>query len=311
MTILYHVAGDDGQLLAALRDALGPREIRVWPDCGDRDAITDVIVWQPPAGFFDGLTSLRAIHAVAAGVDRLLSQPGIPHDIPILRLEDAGMGEKMAEYVLLGVLMAQRRMLDGLAAQRQHSWRPAIHAREQHAGEFVVGILGAGQLACTVARRLQSNGYPVRTWSRTEKSHSDWPHHAGDAGLRELLPQCRVLVSLLPLTDATHGILNAALFEQLPHGAFLVNCARGEQLVERDLLRALADNRLSGALLDVFATEPLPAGHAFWEHPRIAITPHVAAQSQVGESVAQIAANFRRLDAGEQPRGVVDRRRGY
>ena len=322
MNVLFHYDGDDRAMLDALRARLPdvaihrfPRadrldDARDEPEPPDPASITDVVVWLPPAGFFDGLASLRRVHALSAGVDHLLEHPGLPAGATVLRLEDAGMAVPMAEYVLYGVLRAHRRCVELERAAREGRWEHEIEVPP--AARFEVGILGAGVLARAVAERLVLNGYPTSCWSRSPRDlPADVVARSGEDGLATLLGTARALVCLLPLTDDTRGILDAALFGRLPRGAFLINPARGGHLVEEDLLAALDEGRLSGALLDVFAEEPLPPEHPFRGDPRIAITPHVAAPSQIAESVERVAANLEAVGRGETPAGVVDRTRGY
>ena len=309
MNVLVHAAGDDGSLPAALRERLPGMTISTREAC-DPDAISDAVVWLPPPDFFDGLTALRRVHLVAAGVDHLLAHPGLPRDATVLRLEDAGMGREMAEYVLYGVLHAQRRFAEFAAASREGRWARDVTVRS--AGETRVGILGAGVLGLSVARRLVTNGYRVSCWSRTTKRLPEGVSGAvGDAARAAFLSASDVLVCLLPLTDATRGILDADTFSRLPPGAFLINVARGGHLIEADLVEALDAGRVSGALLDVFEQEPLPSAHPFHRDPRIIVTPHVAAPSPVDASVEQIATNLEAASRGAPLRGVIDRSRGY
>lgn len=273
-------------------------------------AFTAAIVWMPPADFFDKLTALTHVFAFSAGVDYLLDNPGLPDTVSLIRLEDAGMGEQMAEYVLYGTLHAQRQMHEYRLAQSCQQWRADFPVKS--AAETRVSILGAGALASVVSGRLASNGYTVSCWSRTPKTlPSGVKGIQGDTALKALLTETDILVCLLPLTPDTRHILNSHLFSQLPQGAYLINPARGAHLKEDDLLEALNSGLLSGALLDVFTEEPLPESHAFWHHPRIVITPHVAAQSLPEASARQIASNIDRVARAEQPAGLVDRSRGY
>ena len=134
--------------------------------------------------------------------------------------------------------------------------------------------------------------------------------HGAD-GLEPFLNRTEILVCLLPLTAATAGILDERLFDALPDGAWLINVARGNHLVEDDLLAALASGRLAGATLDVFADEPLPASHPFWPHPAITITPHIAAISDPRSIAKQVAENITRLRDGRALINVVDPGAGY
>lgn len=276
----------------------------------DKAAISAAIVWMPPVSFFDGLDNLTYIYAVSAGVDNLLHHPGLPPKAEIVRLIDAGMAVQMEEYVLYGVLMAQRGFIEYAIHQKQKKWTRGSALRS--ASGMRVGILGAGALGQAVARRLLNNGYPVSCWSRQAKNLPDGLQSLyGAAGFDQTLAQSDVLVCLLPLTTQTQGILNKQAFDRLPRGAFVINCARGAHLVENDLLAALDEQQLGGALLDVFLEEPLPRSHPFWNHPGIVITPHEAARSLVKESVKQTLASMRAISRGERPEGQVNRQSGY
>jgi len=311
VTVLYYCAGDDqGRQLAALRDALPDTEIHPYPYNGDKSLITDAIVWQPPADFFDDLDSLRCVYALSAGIEALLNHPGLPHEIPIVRLHDAGMGVKMEEYVLYGVLHAHRRFPALRKAQSESNWARTI--RTPSAKRVNVGILGAGALGTQVAARLVTNGYSVSCWSRTNRTLPQGvSSFAGQEQLDEFLENLSVLVCLLPLTQQTEGILNSSLFAKLPDDTFLINPGRGAHLVEADLITALDSGKLGGALLDVFIQEPLPKNHPFWQRQDIMITPHLAAPTPIRESTAQITNSVAMMSRGELPRGLVDRKRGY
>jgi glyoxylate/hydroxypyruvate reductase len=169
-----------------------------------------------------------------------------------------------------------------------------------------MGVLGAA-----VAAALVPFGFPIDGWSRSRKQISDVRSFAGTAELGEFLGRCRLLVCMLPLTAETRGMLNRATLSQLSRGAYVVNVSRGALLIDEDLLALIESGAISGATLDVFQEEPLPPSHAFWHHPRITVTPHVSALTRIEESVAQIAAKIRRLEAGLPVSGVVDRARFY
>jgi glyoxylate/hydroxypyruvate reductase A len=312
MNLLFYCEGDSGRLLQAFREQLGDHAIYDWQNDRDipHDQISAALVWMPPAHFFDGLSHLTHVYALSAGVDHLLNHPGLPESVTVHRLCDAGMAQQIAEYVLYGVLHAQRSFHDLRKSQAAGVWKTEVHVKSTEA--MNVGLLGAGALGSQVAERLALNGYPVRCWSRSPRPFSAGitGFHGADA-LPEFLSRCDALVCLLPLTDATRGILDSRLFEQLPRGAYLINPGRGAHLVEKDLIGALDSGQLSGALLDVFHTEPLPVEHEFWQHSRIIVTPHVAAKTRINESVKQIIAGILAIEQGEIPDGIVDRQRGY
>jgi len=310
MKILFHSSGDKAdQTLQALQQKLPDHSIEQWPECDNRSDITAAIVWQPPNEFFDGLDNLKHVLSIAAGVDHLLDHPGLPKDVNLVRLTDAGMAQPMADYVLYGALHAQRRMSALQQAQREQQWQHDIEPF--NAQEFHVGVLGAGELGQVAANRLLANGFKVSCWSRTKKTLPGIEHHAGDKGLQDMLPTVQVLVCLLPLTNETRHVINASVLARLPEGAFIVNPGRGDHVDEAALLKALNTGHISGALLDVFHKEPLPADHPFWVHPNVTVTPHVAAPTSVAHAVNQIAESLKQLENGEKPRGLVDRQHGY
>src|SRR6267378_1485652 len=249
-------------------------EVRVWPEVGDPADIDYALVWRPEPGLLASLPNLKLILSLGAGVDHILCDPRLPRHLPIVRLVDPHMTEAMSEFVVLQVLRLHRRDLDYRAQQEAKDWR---ELDQKNAADRRVGILGAGALGQDAARKLRALGFDVAGWSRSAKTAAGIACHVGAAGLPRLLARSEILVCLLPLTAETEGILNTSTLALLPRGAALVNAARGAHLVEEDLLAALASGQLSGAVLDVFRDEPLPAGHPFWHHPRIVVTPHVAA----------------------------------
>jgi glyoxylate/hydroxypyruvate reductase A len=272
------------------------------------------VVWAPPQAFIDEQPGLKALFNIGAGVDALL-RLRLPPGMRVVRLDDAGMSVQMAEYVCQAVIRHFREFDVAEADMAAGKW---AFRKPRSRADFAVGIMGLGVLGSRVAQALQVFEFPVNGWSRSAKPatgalagvHS----FAGDAQLPDFLAASRVLVNLLPLTAQTENILNHANLLQLPAGAYVINVARGAHLVDADLLALLASGHLAGATLDVFRTEPLPAGHPFWPHPKLTLTPHTSARTLRDESVAQIARKIRALETG-QPisslAGVVDTSLGY
>ena len=291
---------------AALASALPDASIGVWPDAPPEPDYA--LVWRPPAELFARVRPAKAIFNLGAGVDVLLAAPMLPGDVPVIRLEDAGMAAQMAEYVTLAVLRVYREADAYAAQQRAGCWQPRPGIAKSG---FGVGILGFGVLGHAVASVLAPFGFPLRAWSLRRKLSPPVESFAGRAELRPFLASSRVLVCLLPSTPDTRGLLGGAVLEALPRGAHLVNVARGDIVVDEDLVASLDRGHLAGATLDVFRDEPLPPGHPFWHHPRITLTPHTSAVTRVEDSVAQVAGKIRRLERGEPVTGIVDRARGY
>jgi len=284
------------------------RDIRYWPELGDPAAIDYALVWQPAPGLLASLPNLKLIVSLGAGVDHVLRDPDLPPGIPILRLVDPYMTQAMSEYVTLQVLRLHRQDLTYRTQQAAGEWREHT---QKNAAERIVGILGFGALGQDAGRSLRGLGFQVAGWSRSPKDVPGFATFAGAAGLAEIAARSEILVCLLPMTPETDGILDAPLFARLPRGAAIVNAGRGRHLVEADLLAALGSGQLSAAVLDVFRDEPLPPAHPFWRHPRIVVTPHVAAETHPPTALPIIAAAIDDFAAGRPVANLVDRAKGY
>ena len=291
--------------VAGLRAALPGAHVAVWQP-GDPQA-DFAVVWAPPQQFLDEQPGLRALFNIGAGVDALL-RLRLPSGAQVVRLDDAGMSVQMAEYVCHAVIRHFRELDAYEADMRGGRWG---YRRPRLRSEFTVGVMGLGVLGERVARALAHFEFPVLGWSRSPKRVPGVRAFEGAGQFDDFLAASRVLVNLLPLTPETENLLNRATLSRLPAGAYLVNVARGAHVVEEDLLELIDSGHLAGATLDVFRTEPLPAGHPFWNHPRIVATPHTSARTLRDESIAQIAGKIAALQRGEPLAGVVDRERGY
>lgn len=309
--IFYHPTFDTPYWIAELSKQLPGARIRAWQR-GDNAPADYALVWHPPVEMLQG-RALKAVFALGAGVDSILSKlkanpEMLPLSIPLFRLEDTGMGIQMQEYAVSQVLHWFRRFDDYQALQREARWQPLDDYTHD---EFTVGIMGAGVLGSKVAQSLLAWGFPVRVWSRSRKNWPQVTSFAGEAELGEFLRDTRVLINLLPNTAETVGIINDGLLEQLQDDSYVLNLARGVHVVEDDLLAVLNRGKLKAAMLDVFSREPLPLESPLWRHPRVTMTPHVAAVTRPQEAIAYIAQSITQLERGETPSGRVDRERGY
>ena len=291
--------------LQGLTAALPGAHITVWePGAPPADY---AVVWAPPQQFMDEQQGLKALFNIGAGVDALL-RLRLPPQAFVVRLDDAGMAVQMAEYVCHAVIRHFREFDHTEAEMRSGRWgyrKPRMRA------DFPVGVMGLGVLGERVAQALAQFEFPVNGWSRSAKAVAGVRSFSGAAGFQDFLAASRVLVNLLPLTPDTADIINQQTLARLQPGAYVINVARGAHLVEDDLLAAITGGHVAGATLDVFRTEPLPAGHAFWNHPRITLTPHTSARTLRDESIAQIARKISALQRGEAVAGVVNPARGY
>ena len=260
------------------------------------ESIDVAIVANSAPGSLAGLPGLRLIQSLWAGVDRLLDDPDLPPGVPLARMVDPAMNTVMAQTALWAVTGLQRDFFRYAAQQRAASWQ--VHPLRA-ADRVRVLVLGRGQMGQASARALAGAGYRVDVWHR-------------DAGpLPAALAQADIAIDLLPLTPATRGLFDAATFACLPRGAAFINLARGAQVVEADLLAALDSGHLRHAVLDVFATEPLPPSHRFWSHPAVTVLPHVAAPTDPRSAAPIAARNVQALRAGRGLANLVDRTRGY
>ena len=291
--------------LQGLAAVLPGAEISVWqPGAPQADF---AVVWAPPQQFMDEQAGLKALFNTGAGVDALLKLR-LPPQALVVRLDDAGMAVQMAEYVCHAVIRHFREF-DGYEADMEAGrWG---YRKPRLRSDFPIGVMGLGVLGERVARALAQFDFPINGWSRTPKSIDGVRAFTGAEQFNDFLSASRVLVNLLPLTPDTANVMNQDTLGRLQPGAYVINVARGAHLVEEDLLALIDSGHVAGATLDVFRTEPLPAGHAFWNHPRITITPHTSARTLRDESIAQIARKMAALERGEAVAGIVNPARGY
>jgi len=291
-----------------LRAALPDERIVTDRQTGDLADIDVAIVANPPPGTFQGLTHLRLIQSLWAGVDKLLSDASLPSAVPIARMVDPAMSTAMAQTALWAVLSLHRGFYAYAARQRAQTWQSLPQRR---ADEVAVAVLGLGEMGRCVALRLAAQAYRVSGWSLRPTALPSITTHHGDEALTSVLRAAEIVINLLPLTPVTHGLFCARRIDAMRPGASLVNLARGAHVVDADLLAALDRGHLQHAVLDVFNTEPLPADHRYWRHPKVTVLPHAAAQTDARSAAEIAAANVRRLRVGDALQNLVDRTRGY
>jgi len=306
MSLLIVVPNRDmSKLQTLLSNSLPDTTIEIWPEIADPLKVEFVLAWNPPKDLWCNLSNIKAISSFGAGVDGLIKNEPLP-SMPVARIVDPKLADDMALYVLGQILNFKLRLNEFHVKQQQKLWQP----RRAHQTSKI-GILGLGQLGQQTAKLLNINGFEVSGWSRSEKNIHDINCYHGDDGLIEMVKKSDFLVCLLPLTSQTKGILNYELFQYLPNHACIINVARGEHLVEKDLLNALDNNEILGAILDVFQTEPLPQEHQFWSHPRIICTPHTSALTSITTIVEQIAENYQHMIKDEPLINLIDPKLGY
>lgn len=313
MHIALFAKGWDHDIWAGRIKAVLPEAEIFGPDDQvDPASIDYAFVWKPDHGFLTRFANLKLICSLGAGVDFLLDDPALPN-VPIVRVIDPDLTGRMSEYVLLQCLLHHRRTLSYLRYQSAGIWKEQDDAA---ASEVRVSVLGLGVLGQDAARKLQMVGYDVAGWSRSAKGIDGLVTYHGDEGLDTLLGRTDILVSLLPHTPQTEGILNIELFRKLARdgvlgGPVLINAGRGKLQVERDIMEALDEGALIGASLDVFEEEPLRDGSPIWSHPSVILTPHNAAASSPKAITTYLAKQIRLFKAGKEPESLVDREVGY
>jgi glyoxylate/hydroxypyruvate reductase A len=267
-----------------------------------------VLAWKPPSGVIKKFTNIKAILSLGAGIDGITCDPELPTDKLIVRLVDKSLSQGMTHFIVYWTIHHHRDMDKYQVFSASKTWMQLPQADAAHRR---VGILGLGELGATAGRALASLQFDVAGWSRSEKMIGGITSYFGDDGLPAFLERSEILICLLPLTEATSGIVNAKLLSQLPKNAVFINCARGGHVVDDDLLEALDQNHLSKVVLDVFNTEPLPTNHPYWEHPKVTVTPHIAALTAPHSGAGYIAENIRRIERGEMPMNLINLDEGY
>jgi glyoxylate/hydroxypyruvate reductase A len=313
MAILIVCRGMDPKPYERTLAKLAPDlDMRCWPNHGSKTDIRYVLAWNPPPGELKTYPNLEVIFSSGAGVEHILRDPDLP-SLPIVRLVEPNLTMRMTEYVVLQVLLHHRQVLDYQDHQRRSHWQELA---QPGADEMRVGIMGLGVLGMDAAQKLAALGFQVAGWSRTPKDVAGIAHYAGAEGLDAFLARSDILVTLLPLTTNTQGILNRSLFSKLAKdgplpGPVLINAGRGGLQIEPDILAALDDGDLWAASLDVFDPEPLPETSPLWRHPRVVITPHSASISDERAVIRHVLRQIAAHEAGEELQHLVDRTRGY
>lgn len=314
MSLLVAVTGWQPDLwLKLFRAEAGDRAIIEASESYDPSAIDYAAVWKPAPGTLAKLPNLKAIFNLGAGVDALLADKTLP-DVPVVRVVDPDLTQRMTEYVVWQVLHHHRGGFHYAAKQAERLWQPLPD--QPAAADLRVGILGLGVLGRDAASALSRLGFKVSGWSRSGAPMPGIRNFRGTGELDAFLSETDILVVLLPLTPETRGILNRDLFKKLARdgrlgGPVLINAGRGGLQVETDVITALDDGTLTGASLDVFETEPLAAESPIWQHPKIVVTPHMAADSDPRHLASYVMRKIAAIETGGALENVVDRAKGY
>jgi glyoxylate/hydroxypyruvate reductase A len=303
------------QVREGLKHAFPGREVinRADPQHASRDlsGIDYALLWKPLDDLFSRATDLKVLFSGGAGVDHVLTLPGLP-DLPLVRFVDHTLTTRMSEWIVMQCLMHLRQHPAYDRQQRRKIWNALT---QPEAADLTVGVMGMGVLGSDAARKLRVMGFNLIGWSRSGKAVDDFEMHS-ESGLDTFLGKSDILVGLLPLTEGTRNIFDAKLFAKLKKGGALggpvfINAGRGGSQVEADLIAALNNGTLKGASLDVFQTEPLPDTSPFWTMPNVILTPHSAADSDVTALFGSVQRQIERFERGEPLENVVARDAGY
>ena len=293
------------KLIAKLAEHIPVEEIQVWPEVRQPEKVEFALVWKHHHGSLTNLPNLKGISSFGAGVDSIVSDQALPK-VPVARIVDDNLAQQMAQYILAMVQHHKLRLNQFANQQSQSLWKPKSARRGNK-----VGVLGFGQLGQAASLLLSQIGFQVEAWGRSDRAVGEVICSSGELAFERIVSSSDYLVCLLPLTKQTENILDKKVFSIMPNDAAIINVARGKHLVEEDLVNALDNDELAFAYLDVFIQEPLPKEHVFWQHPKIQITPHISAVTNVDTAVSQIVENYKRVKQQQAMKHCIDLTTGY
>lgn len=308
LNVLYRGPKDRGQCWQDLINRQLPEvQWHYWPAVENHENVDILVCWKPPRDYQQDYPNLKVIFSVGAGVDQL-NMTTVPSKVKVVRMLDPSIQQEMAEYVQMSVLNIHRNTLAYQAMNQKSQWCQLPHVKT---ADRTVGIMGLGNLGQATAKAVQSLGFRVTGWSNTAKKLEKVNCFYGQTQLTEFLQLTDILVCLLPLTAETKGLLDHTSMSLLPKGASIINVGRGQHLVVDDLIELLDTQHLEYAILDVFIKEPLADNDPLWQHPKVLVTPHIAAITQNDSAGQALVDNIQRYMQNKPMLGLVDRELGY
>jgi glyoxylate/hydroxypyruvate reductase A len=292
----------------ALQAKLPEAKIEVYPDIADPLAVEFILCWKPEPEIIRQFPNLRVIQSAGAGADHILTTQTLDESVAVTRIVDDSLTGDMWEHLLACVLARIKNFPLYTAQQQAGQWKAHPYRGIR---DTKISILGLGNIGSFVAERFAGLGFQVKGWSASPKNLHQVQSFSGEESLTAFLQDTDILINLLPLTAATDSLIDLQFLRRLPKGGYLINVGRGEHLVEEDLITILEEGHLSGAMLDVFRTEPLPPAHPFWTNEQITITPHIASLTNIDAVAGQIAGNYNNLLAGKPFINTVSKEKGY
>lgn len=297
----------NAEMAEELRTLMPEADIRTLEAPGDLTEITMVAASKLDPDLPAQLPNLALVQKLGAGVETIVAHPALAPHVQVARLKPLEPAREIAQYCLTYVLAGQRNVAAHAKSQSRKAWEPKA-PRQNH--KTRVGVLGLGHIGGLTAELMRDLGFDVLGWSRSPKALEGITCLHGDTALAEVLGSCEYICSILPSTPETRGLLSAERLAQMKPGAMLINAGRGDLIDEAALVAALDRGTPGQAVLDVFCTEPLPAQDPLWSHPAVTVTPHVSGW-HLGDALADVVENYRRLSSGAPLLHKVDRARGY
>ena len=305
--LIVSTARASAKWVSTLKEKNAALDIQVYPDVERPEDVEFAISWKHPEGVFQNYPNLKVIASMGAGVNHILKDDDLPEGVKVTRIVDDQLTKDMSHFVLLQCLAVSRNLFQHLQDQATKTWKVKSYLTPENTK---VGIMGYGVLGQAAGQVLKANGFEVCGYANSSKTVDGITVYGADE-LDSFLKHIQILVCLLPVTPDTKGMLTLELFRKLKPNAYLINVARGEHLIEKDLITAIDKGIVKGASLDVFQEEPLPEPHPFWNHPKIQITPHIASMTDPDSVANQLLENYRRMQNGESLMNEVDESKGY
>ncbi|WP_271783936.1 2-hydroxyacid dehydrogenase [Aquimarina algiphila] len=291
-----------------LKSKLSDIPIQIYPEIHDPSIVKFALCWKPNQNILLQFPNLKVVQSVGASVEHIIKTQELRKTITLSRIVDNNLSHDMWEYLLTAILSISKNNFIYAHQQSIKLWKQHPYTNIQNTN---ISILGLGKIGSFVAEKLGLLGYKVKGWSSSVKNINNVISYSGIQELDKCLHNTDILINILPLTDTTQNILNITNLKKINAGGYLINVGRGEHLVENDLLDLLEEKYLSGAILDVFRSEPLPDNHPFWNHPKIQITPHVASLTNIESASLQIVENYNRFTSGKELMHEVSLKKGY
>ena len=262
------------------------------PEQVNKDELEHVdiaIVANPDPVILAMFPNLIWVQSLWAGVEKLVNEK-LFEKVKIVRLVDPELAKTMAEAVVAWTLYLHRNMPEYAQQQKNKTWQQLPYTPAKN---LRVSVLGAGNLGTAALKALQTFNYQLNCWSRTPKHLNGVKNYTGDSGLKSMVRNSDILISLLPLTSETNHLLGSNLLKLLPSGAKVINFSRGAVIDTKALVELLDNRHIAHAVLDVFEQEPLAPTNPKWCNPNITVLPHISAPTEMSSAINIASENIK------------------